>query len=71
MVPIGIGLMLGLGGGLAVGRLLQAVLVQTSPTDPATFVSIAVLLVVVAGTACFLPARQAARLDPVEVLRFE
>ena len=44
---------------------------QTSAADPATLVSIAILLVAVALAACFWPARRATRLDPVTALRYE
>lgn len=71
MVPLGIGLMIGLTGAFAVGRLLQGLLIQTSSTDPITLVFIVVLLVVVAVSACFFPARRAARLDPMVALRHE
>jgi ABC-type antimicrobial peptide transport system permease subunit len=71
MLPLGIGLVVGLSGAFLMGRLLQGLLIHTSPTDPATIVFIAVLLVVVSVTACVLPARTAASLDPLLVLRDE
>jgi putative ABC transport system permease protein len=58
-----------LAGAFGVGRLLQGLLIQTSPTDPLTLVSITALLVVVSVAACILPARRAANLDPLAVLR--
>jgi ABC-type lipoprotein release transport system permease subunit len=54
-----------------VGRLLQRMLFQTAPADPATLVSISLLLIGVAITACLWPAWQASRLDPVTALRCE
>ena len=71
MVPLGIGLIIGLAGAFAVGKLLQGLLIQTSSTDPITLLFILVLLVFVSVAGCLLPARRAARLDPLTVLRYE
>jgi putative ABC transport system permease protein len=71
MLPVGLGLAIGLVGAFAVGRLLQGLLIQTGPTDPVTLLSIAVLLVVVSVAACVVPARKAAKFDPLAVLRCE
>ena len=71
MVPLGIGLAIGLGGAVAVGTLLRGLLIQTSPTDPVTLLTIAALLIVIAVAACFFPARRAARLDPLAALKYE
>jgi hypothetical protein len=70
-VQLAIGLALGLGGALAVGRLLQGFLVRTAPRDPVTLTAVAALLVLVAVTASIVPARRAARVDPVVALRYE
>ena len=56
---------------LALGRVLQSFLVQTSAHDPVTLVSIGVLLAVVSIAACLGPARRATRLDPLIALRHE
>jgi putative ABC transport system permease protein len=69
LLPVGVGLILGLAGAFAVGRLLQGLLIHTSPTDPVTLGLVVVLLVLVSVVACFLPARLAAQLDPLAVLR--
>jgi len=70
-VQLAIGLGLGLFGAIALGRLLRALLVQTSARDPVTLVSIVVLLAVVACLACLGPARRATRLDPLHALRHD
>jgi ABC-type antimicrobial peptide transport system permease subunit len=63
------GLAVGLVAAVFANRLLVAVLYQVSPTDGATLAVVTVLLLVVAGVASFLPARLAARIDPIIVLR--
>ena len=70
-LPLFAGLVLGLTAALGVGKLLQSMLVQTSPTDPLTLLAIVVLLLAVSSIACWLPARRASRLDPVSALRHE
>jgi putative ABC transport system permease protein len=70
-LPVGIGLAVGLVGALGLGRLLKSLLIQTTPTDPATLVGIAVLLAAVSAAACWFPAWRATRLDPVAALRHE
>jgi putative ABC transport system permease protein len=69
-----IGLALGLIGGLVLGRVLASMpqmLYGVSPVDPATFLAAASLLATAALTACYLPARRAARIDPMTALRCE
>jgi putative ABC transport system permease protein len=65
------GLMLGLVASLAVNRLLQSELVGVSPTDPLTYVLVSAILILFAALGCFIPARRAARVDPLVVLRHE
>ncbi|HKX00209.1 MAG TPA: ABC transporter permease [Bryobacteraceae bacterium] len=65
------GMALGIFAALELTRALTTMLVGVKPTDPATFGAIAVLFFVIAALACFLPARRAAMLDPVEALRVE
>lgn len=67
----GIGLLLGLGGALAATRIIRSFLYEVSPTDPLTFACVALLLAGVALLACYLPARRAARTDPMVALRYE
>ena len=71
VVQLGLGLAIGLWGALTVGRLFESWLVATPPADPVTQASVAVLLGGVAVVACLLPARRAARLDPLAALRHE
>jgi len=65
------GIVLGLAGAAAATRLLTTVLFQVKPTDPLTYVAAALLLAVVALAASYVPARRAARLDPMVALRQE
>jgi putative ABC transport system permease protein len=71
LIQLAIGLVLGLAGALGAGRLLQSLLFQTGSADPLTLVSITILLLVIAVTACLWPAWQATRLNPVTALRYE
>jgi ABC-type antimicrobial peptide transport system permease subunit len=63
-----IGIVLGLLGAFALTRLLASLLFGVGATDPATFLWIPVLLAAVSFFACYLPARRAARLDPIKAL---
>jgi macrolide transport system ATP-binding/permease protein len=65
------GVFLGLCGAFAVTRLVSTMLFGISPTDPATFFSVALLLTVVMLAASYLPARRAAKVDPMVALRYE
>src|SRR5207247_8814443 len=66
-----IGWGIGLGGALAVTRILSSLLYEVKPTDPFTFAAVSLLLVLVALLACLIPARRATQLDPIAVIRNE
>ncbi len=70
-VPAALGLAVGLVASAAVNRLLAAELVRVSPSDPLTLTLVAVALVAATGLGCAIPARRAARVDPVVALRHE
>jgi predicted permease len=65
------GIVIGLFAALELTQALKSMLVDVKPTDPATFVGMAVLFFVIAALASWMPARRAAALDPVEALRDE
>jgi putative ABC transport system permease protein len=71
IVRMTIGLAIGIAGALAVGKVLESLLVQTGTRDLVTLTSIVASLIVVSLAACFWPARRATRLDPVNALRYE
>jgi predicted permease len=63
------GIGIGVGGAFALTRIIRRYLFQVSATDPATFVGIALLFILVALAASFLPARRASKIDPMSALR--
>jgi putative ABC transport system permease protein len=63
------GVALGLAVAFVATRWLEALLFEVQPRDPVTFAGIAALLIAVAALACYLPARRAARIDPLSALR--
>jgi putative ABC transport system permease protein len=71
LLLIGAGCTIGLAGSFALTRLISSGLYGVTATDPATFVAISVLLVVVALIACLIPTIRAIRVDPTIALRYE
>ena len=65
------GIAIGLAVAIAVTRLLSSMLFSVSAKDPETFIAVALLLGAVALTACLIPARRAAKVDPMVALRYE
>ena len=70
-VPIAIGVALGLGGAAAITRVIQSFLFETTPTDAMTFALLTLTIVAAGCLAAVVPARRAARIDPVAALRAE
>jgi len=71
MLPVGIGLAIGLAASFAVNPVLKAELVQVSPADPIALVVASAVLVLSAALGCLIPARRAMRVDPVIALRHD
>ena len=69
LAQVGTGLLAGSAGAFAVGRLLESLLVQTSPRDPLTLAMVLAVLAAATVVACVGPARRVAGIDPVEALR--
>jgi ABC-type antimicrobial peptide transport system permease subunit len=71
MVPVVLGLAVGMGCALFVGGLIASQLYGVTPNDPLTMASVSVVLLTVALCACWIPARRATRIDPLQALRLE
>jgi putative ABC transport system permease protein len=71
MALVLIGVAIGLAGALALTRSIKSLLFEVKAADPLTLIAVALLLVVVALLACWIPARRAAKVDPLTALRHE
>ncbi|HEX4915940.1 MAG TPA: FtsX-like permease family protein, partial [Vicinamibacterales bacterium] len=66
-----IGLLIGVAGALAAGRVLSSYLYQTAPRDPVIFIGVAAVFILAGVIACLIPARRATTVDPLIALRAE
>ncbi|MGH9684696.1 MAG: ABC transporter permease [Candidatus Acidiferrales bacterium] len=71
LVPVALGLGVGIVAAIATGKLLSGMLFSVRPYDPVTIAGVTVLTIAAAMAACWLPARRATRIDPLEALRYE
>jgi predicted permease len=71
LVLCAIGIAIGVGAALGITRLMKAVLFGVAPIDALTFAAVPVFLLAAAATACYIPARKATTVDPVEAIRTE
>jgi predicted lysophospholipase L1 biosynthesis ABC-type transport system permease subunit len=70
MAPVFAGLAAGAAAALVIGSYVSSLLFQVSPRDPVAFALASAVLISVSAAACWIPARRATRIDPVEALRY-
>ena len=68
---VAIGIVVGIALAIGLTRLISAVLFGVTPTDPATYVIVALVLTGIVFLACYIPARRATKVDPMVALRYE
>jgi putative ABC transport system permease protein len=71
VVLVGVGVLIGLGASVAFGRFIASLLFGVEPTNPLTLAIVSAGLVAIALLACYIPARRATKVDPLEALRYE
>jgi putative ABC transport system permease protein len=71
MLPVSVGLVVGIAGALALSRFVTSIVYGVSPTDAFTYVIVCGVLLTVALVACVVPARAASGADPMSALRAE
>jgi putative ABC transport system permease protein len=71
LLPVGVGVTIGVGASLGLTRVLSSYLFGVTPHDPVTFAAVVGVVVVAGIAACYFPARRAARVDPLVALRYE
>ena len=71
LVLVGLATLIGLAGAVSLSRVMQGMVFEISTHDPVTLIGVSLFLAVIALAACYLPARRASKVDPVEALRYE